>query len=577
MRKIIDWIRTKLTIAEQFYSIIFCSVLFILAYLLFSTRQNNYVSSYQVLGVMADSLLITVLCMLLRGKWKYIAVIFPVFLSFLVWSIIIYFRNFSDFIPGPMFFNSQLSDSLVLRNALSSIRISDFFLLLAFFFPLFYVLKIPVTGFVQSNIRLSMLCKVGIVTLIIWIFPYGYFFIKNSIRFEDIDTEYNLQIIFSDNKVSWKANYDKHHFTGYIINSLAKLNKSSYPLTSADITFIKSHIKIADSRHVPSTTTESLTGNANVIIIIVESLPWKIFELPILKDVAPTLYTLKNDSTVILKEMKCLAMTGRSSDAQFIYNTGLLPLRDSPLVTFYATNKYPSIAKALNISSTEIIGENKGLWSHGATSQSYGYRKLISSVAESPINQDSLIFQRAWEEIENEDTPFLLTVSTLSMHNPYTFSAVTPNPTISNMELEDERDREYFQRLNHFDRSLYHFLQLLKQKHIFEKSIILIMGDHEIASWNVSAYLHDENVPLIILNSPTTDVRNSNITQLDVFPSILDLKGVEYKFLGVEYRGLGKSIFKGSDQDTLPHEITEDDFKVSEMLIKGPLLTPTSK
>lgn len=562
----------RLPIAERFYLIFFCSIFLILSYLLLATLQNGNVSYLVIAGVFADSFLITFLSLFLRGKWKYLTVFIPFILSFLIWVIIIYYRNFNDFIPGPLYLNNQVSDPLVLTSAMASMRISDLLLLFFSLFPLAYILRVPREMFIGSNIKMRDIGLFGIGTLVMWLVPYGYLFIINSIKFDGIDAGYNIQIIFPKNDISWKAVYNGRHFTGYVLHCLANLNKPPYTFSQEDVAFVKSHIRQASDGRISLSNKKTPISRSNIIIIIVESLPWKVFDLPITERVAPTLFSLSKDSTIILKKMKSLAMMGRSADAQFIYNTGLLPLKDSPFVTFYASNDYPSIAKALRIPSIEIIGENMGLWSHGATSKSYGYSNLISSVAETAMNQDSLIFQKAGTVLDNVNPPLLLTVTTLSMHDPYVRQAVTQNPDISQLPFEDDRDREYFQRLNHFDRNLSWFLTKLKHDHVFENSIILIMGDHEIASWEIPPYLHDDQVPLMIINSSLHDTRNSEITQLDVFPTILDLKGIDYRILGENYRGLGKSIFNTYNRDSLPHEISEEDFKVSEILIKSSLL-----
>ena len=57
-------------------------------------------------------------------------------------------------------------------------------------------------------------------------------------------------------------------------------------------------------------------------------------------------------------------------------------------------------------------------------------------------------------------------------------------------------------------------------------------------------YPLDCNVPLIILNAPAGSYRTTDVSQLDVFPTIIDMMNVHYEYMQVPYVGLGVSIFR---------------------------------
>ena len=260
-----------------------------------------------------------------------------------------------------------------------------------------------------------------------------------------------------------------------------------------------------------------------------------------------------------------LAGHGRSSDAQFVYNTGLLPLRGEALVTNYASKNYPSLAKALRRPSAEVIGENRRLWAHAATSASYGFDRLIDGLADDCDDQDSIIFAEAARVAADMEQPFYLSVASLSMHDPYDGPRVTPSLQIEGLPHEDDRDREYFERAHHFDASLGRFIEALRRDGLFGNTVIVITGDHEIRASSVPEYLHDDSVPLIIVNPGMKAARTAGVTQADVFPSLLQLMGTPYEVAGVPYAGLGRSIFLPAE----PHKLSEEDYEVSEMIIKS--------
>lgn len=559
--------RANLTTARKFYFILLASLWGMLGLFYLNVSGGSFL--YFCIGLLADSGLLVFLLGFLRGRWKYIALVVPFLVAVLVWANVVYFRNFSDLIPGPLYLHNQLGDPLVKASIGASLRWTDLALALLAVLPCLYVWRVGDKRFAASNLRPGRWLYVGAGVALLWICPYVYMFCRNAARFEDIDPDYNLKTIFPDYFISWREVYQRHHFTGYVIKVLANLNKPQIALNEEDRAYIRDYLTERALSDGPLPAEAYGPERPNLIIVIVESLTYDVLETPEGAVAAPTLRALMDDDEVVTKKVMSLAGAGRSSDAQFVYNTGLLPLRDQPLVAFYAANDYPSLAKALSLNSLEIIGEDRSLWRHGETSQSYGYETLISGVAPNTLNQDSLIFARTLREIGNLKPPFLLTVSTLSMHNPYGQPAVRPSPRVSALKIDDDRDREYLQRLSHFDSQLKAFLMQLKSTGVYDESTIVITGDHEVGVWEVSPLLHAAHVPLIIINSPLRQTRDIEVTQLDFFPSVLDMRDARYTYRGVPYRGLGKSIFLGAERDSAPHPPAEEDYRVSEMIIKS--------
>ena len=207
------------------------------------------------------------------------------------------------------------------------------------------------------------------------------------------------------------------------------------------------------------------------------------------------------------------------------------------------------------------------MWSHKATSKSFGYDRLISNVAPIGLDQDSLIFNRAIEEIKNTESPFLATITTLTMHGPYEKQRSSGMPPSEDLNITDNRDREYLARLSFFDGQLKIFLDKLKEINKFDNSLIIILGDHDIGQWQVSEKLCDDYIPAIILNSHMKYRQTREVYQTDIFPTILDLMQAKYSYWGVNYRGLGRSIFSSPSADYDGPK--EKDYEVSEMIIKA--------
>lgn len=408
-------------------------------------------------------------------------------------------------------------------------------------------------------------------TVFLWVMPYLIIYGKNTYKNKKFDFADNLGFYFDSYNINWRYFYDTRNFAGYAVAVLANLGNSGEKLSDSQILLIKQGIREATSRRKDISPDNNYISKSNLIVILVESLTYTTFQQPDAPIIMPYMFSLFNDSTVLKTESNVKVLSGRSSDAQFIYNTGLLPLTNEPLVVNYADKDYPSLAKALGINSIEIIGEDKSVWLHGTTSKSYGFSRLDSGIAANCLNQDSIIFQYALQEIKKLPEPFFMEITTLSMHGPYTEPKVTPSPEIDKLPYDDSRLLEFYQRLNHTDKYLGQFLDKLKGTDIYDNTIIIITGDHEVGKWLVPPSFTAESVPWFILNSgvSASDIRHAGVTQLDFFPTVLDLMGKSYNYRGENYRGLGKSLIKSLNKDTLPHEPKESDYNISELIIRG--------
>ena len=102
----------------------------------------------------------------------------------------------------------------------------------------------------------------------------------------------------------------------------------------------------------------------NVILVIVESYMSFTSDLKVDgREVTPFLNSLKRDSTVYYNgRMHENVTIGESSDGQFIYMTGLLPLRSVITVSKARSCTLPGLATALNRESRMVIPTVSSMW-----------------------------------------------------------------------------------------------------------------------------------------------------------------------------------------------------------------------
>ena len=106
--------------------------------------------------------------------------------------------------------------------------------------------------------------------------------------------------------------------------------------------------------------------------------------------------------------------------------------------------------------------------------------------------------------------------------------------------------------MNYVDRSLKPFVQYLRSRPDASDIVIVITGDHEgLASYregmlsdSITSRIVPENefTPLLIINSPRPGLFDFVAGQVDVFPTLLDIMGLN----DYPWRGMGTSIFSDS-------------------------------
>ena len=497
---------------------------------------------FRTVGAIADGTLVLMPLTFIRGRWRFSLALVPMFISLLVLCNVLYFRCFNDLIPSSSYFGSSLGNSLVIDGAFASLRTTDLTLLVTALVPIvFYILSKDNLSFRHrtKQLRYSLL----LVLCATWAITLAGAYRRESIYLNSTSISKVLPEIYPDFSVDWKNYYSNTNFAGYSLRCIQQALVREEHLSDEKIEEMRNFM-LQQAEQFSFREDELNQSKKNLIMIVVESLQSNVLRLNKGKAQISTLDSLIADSsTVYVEKCKVWADKGRSSDAQFVYNTGLLPLSREPLVTNYAAKDYPSIAKATKFNSVEIIGENKSLWSHGITSKSYGFDKLVDGIAEHVINQDSIIMNCALGEISKMQSPLFAFITTISMHDPYDKCMVQHNLNHTLLKA-NACTIEYLERLNHFDKSLNRFLAELKTQGIYKQSIIMIIGDHALRR-EANVEFPDENyVPLIILNSGRSDYRKTNVSQLDIFPTIIDMLQIRYEYMQVPYTGFGSSIFQ---------------------------------
>lgn len=298
-------------------------------------------------------------------------------------------------------------------------------------------------------------------------------------------------------------------------------------------------------------------GKRNLVLIVVESLhSWPIGLRVDGREVTPALNRLVgSDSVLYVPHVLFQTTHGHSSDAHFIYNTGLLPLRDGVVAVNYGDGDYPSLAKALDgYDCRMVVCDDKSYWNQTVTSRSYGFDTLYCRdhlTAAGLLDKhhqvdDAALTDFAASLLPKLRQPFFVEMVTMTMHTPYTPGKVRDSWITASDTLNAEA-RGYLNCVNVTDSCIGAFIDELHRLDLAQNTIVAIVSDHTQVYLNrikgisdYDAVPDDWGIPLIVAGCDTTLRYEPVIGQVDVFPTLLDVMGAN----NYPWKGLGYSILR---------------------------------
>ena len=268
-------------------------------------------------------------------------------------------------------------------------------------------------------------------------------------------------------------------------------------------------------------------------------------------------------------KMKDQTKYGISSDGQLIYLTGLIPLTSDATIFKCKRNTFKAIPNLLlGYTTKTIIPTHDDCWSQKDINVKYGIHKMISLDNSAIIQSnccDESIFKEALNSDINCQQPFFSMILTISTHLPYK----TPylNEKINFPKNFSNELKNYLLNVKYMDKYIGLYINNLKSKGLFDNSVIVIVGDHlpPRSSLDMSNYNLCNMLPFIIINGGVNIINDDLLSQDCVFPTILDLMGINSN-----YRGVGQSLLMPNIQRDNKFEQTRMKLKhdISSMILR---------
>jgi phosphoglycerol transferase MdoB-like AlkP superfamily enzyme len=240
---------------------------------------------------------------------------------------------------------------------------------------------------------------------------------------------------------------------------------------------------------------------------------------------------------------------GRTSDADFGAQCSQQPMVTGSVFIRYAQSRFDcsaSILKNNGYTTSVLHAYDGGFWNRNAMYKNMNYDMFYSKKhfnIDEPVGWslgDDSFFRQSTDLMAAQQSPFYSFLITLSSHHP--FKVPKKDQTLDIGEFEGTIFGDYLQATHYVDASMGHFIEQLKAKGLWDKTIVMFYGDHDnsIHKWEpfekflgkpLSPLERDQilrQVPFIVhlpdeaLKGTREDVGG----QLDISPTIQHLLGI---------------------------------------------------
>ncbi|MFD0960644.1 LTA synthase family protein [Paenibacillus chungangensis] len=308
-----------------------------------------------------------------------------------------------------------------------------------------------------------------------------------------------------------------------------------------------------------SATAPILQGTAegkNLIIIQMESMQSFLVGLEVDgQEIMPNFSKLAKENHYF-KHFYQQVGQGNTSDAEFVVNTSFYIPPRGAATQMYAGKELPSLPKLLKekgYDTTTFHTNVVEFWNRGELYKALGFDRYYDAEffgEEDTVffgASDEVLYKKTIDELDRmgeSGKPFYAHVLSMTAHHPYTIPDDKHLMTLPE-RYEDTLVGDYLMAQHYADYALGAFIEDLKQRGIWDNSLILLYGDHlglpiysldrddkelmqEIYGGKEYTYNDMINIPLVIVNPGQTEpqIFEQLGGQVDLLPTIANLMGL---------------------------------------------------
>ncbi|WP_324712546.1 LTA synthase family protein [Lactobacillus gasseri] len=477
-----------------------------------------------------------------KGRKSYwIMVIIDFLLSLWLFSNILYYREFSDFLSTSIIKTSGSTSDNLGKSIAGITKGTDFLVFLDVVIIVlliaFKVFKIDVR---RLKLKISLLIE-GLAVVLIGT---------------------NLTMAQKDRPGLLTRTFDNNYIVKYLgLNSFAvydgvKTAQSNAIMAKAnhsDLKTVQSYIK--KNYIAPNPEYYGVTKNKNVLVIHLESFQQFLIDYKWHgKEVTPNLNKLYHaNDTISFDNFFNQVGQGKTSDAEMMLENSIFGLQSGSAMSSYGTSNTFESAPAIlgqqaGYTSAVMHGGAGSFWNRDNAYKSFGYDYFM------PLSyyqnkkgyylgygiKDKLFFDQSIKYIEHLPQPFYLKMITVTNHYPYDLDK--KNQSIDKTDTGDKTVDGYVQTAHYLDEAIGELMSYLKKSGLEKNTLIMLYGDHYGISGNhhkASAQLLNKDsfnnfdnlqfqrVPLMFhMPGLKGGINHTYGGEIDVRPTLFNLLGI---------------------------------------------------
>lgn len=477
-----------------------------------------------------------------KGRKSYwIMVIIDFLLSLWLFSNILYYREFSDFLSTSIIKTSGSTSDNLGKSIAGITKGTDFLVFLDVVIIVlliaFKVFKIDVR---RLKLKISLLIE-GLAVVLIGT---------------------NLTMAQKDRPGLLTRTFDNNYIVKYLgLNSFAvydgvKTAQSNAIMAKAnhsDLKTVQSYIK--KNYIAPNPEYYGVAKNKNVFVIHLESFQQFLIDYKWHgKEVTPNLNKLYHaNDTISFDNFFNQVGQGKTSDAEMMLENSVFGLQSGSAMSSYGTSNTFESAPAIlgqqaGYTSAVMHGGAGSFWNRDNAYKSFGYDYFM------PLSyyqnkkgyylgygiKDKLFFDQSIKYMEHLPQPFYLKMITVTNHYPYDLDK--KNQSIDKTDTGDKTVDGYVQTAHYLDEAIGELMSYLKKSGLEKNTLIMLYGDHYGISGNhhkASAQLLNKDsfnnfdnlqfqrVPLMFhMPGLKGGINHTYGGEIDVRPTLFNLLGI---------------------------------------------------
>ena len=516
-------------------------------YLTYITKFNlGVVGSMQnfllLINPLPTAILLIGIGLFFKGRKSYwIMVIIDFLLSLWLFSNILYYREFSDFLSTSIIKTSGSTSDNLGKSIAGITKGTDFLVFLDVVIIVlliaFKVFKIDVR---RLKLKVSLLIE-GLAVVLIGT---------------------NLTMAQKDRSGLLTRTFDNNYIVKYLgLNAFAvydgvktaQNNAIMAKANHSDLKTVQSYIK--KNYIAPNPEYYGVAKNKNVLVIHLESFQQFLIDYKWHgKEVTPNLNKLYHaNDTISFDNFFNQVGQGKTSDAEMMLENSIFGLQSGSAMSSYGTSNTFESAPAIlgqkaGYTSAVMHGGAGSFWNRDNAYKSFGYDYFM------PLSyyqnkkgyylgygiKDKLFFDQSIKYMEHLPQPFYLKMITVTNHYPYDLDK--KNQSIDKTDTGDKTVDGYVQTAHYLDQAIGELMSYLKKSGLEKNTLIMLYGDHygisgnhhkasaqllDKASFNNFDNLQFQRVPLMFhMPGLKGGINHTYGGEIDVRPTLFNLLGI---------------------------------------------------